>query len=123
MPGQDVHWRPRKSIDFRLPTSRNQQVVGSSPTAGSTFRFNNLRDRLPRARFELDAQGESTIQVPISASSRRPRQHPRDPSQASDRLNGVVDRKHRAEMLIAFGVPALGLLVYLVLWVLRMLVR
>jgi len=25
-----------------------------------------------------------------------------------------VDRKHRAEMLIVFGVPSLGLLIYLV---------
>jgi hypothetical protein len=25
-----------------------------------------------------------------------------------------VDRKHRAEMLVAFGVPSLGLLIYLV---------
>lgn len=27
----------------------------------------------------------------------------------------MVDRKHRAEMLVAFGVPSLGLLIYLVL--------
>jgi hypothetical protein len=29
-----------------------------------------------------------------------------------------VDKKHRAEMILAFGVPALGALIYLVLWLL-----
>ena len=39
-PGNSVSRCPPGSIDFRLPTVRNQQVVGSSPTAGS--RFSNL---------------------------------------------------------------------------------
>jgi len=33
----------------------------------------------------------------------------------------VVDRKHRAEMLVAFGVPGLGLLIYLVSLMVRWL--
>jgi hypothetical protein len=32
-----------------------------------------------------------------------------------------MDRKHRAEVLIAFGVPALGLLVYVMLLAIRWL--
>jgi hypothetical protein len=35
----------------------------------------------------------------------------------------VVDRKHRAEMLVAFGVPSLGLLIYLVSLLIRWLQR
>src|SRR4029453_3908770 len=34
-----VYWRPSVSTAFALPTVRNQQVVGSSPTAGSRIAF------------------------------------------------------------------------------------
>ena len=33
-----IHRRPQKSTAFALPIVRNQQVVGSSPTAGSRNR-------------------------------------------------------------------------------------
>jgi len=33
---KNIHRRPSESTDFRLPTVRNQQVLGSSPSAGST---------------------------------------------------------------------------------------
>jgi hypothetical protein len=33
-----IQWRPRESMDFRLPRIRNQQVIGSSPIAGSKNR-------------------------------------------------------------------------------------
>jgi len=32
-----VYWRSPKSTDFRLPVVRNQQVIGSSPLAGSSL--------------------------------------------------------------------------------------
>jgi hypothetical protein len=32
-----VHRRTLRSSDFRLPTVRNRQVIGSSPIAGSSF--------------------------------------------------------------------------------------
>jgi len=33
---KNIHRCPSESTDFRLPTVRNQQVLGSSPSAGST---------------------------------------------------------------------------------------
>jgi hypothetical protein len=43
-----------------LPTVRNQQVVSSSLTAGSTFRFNNLWDRCVRAHDSEMLSTQST---------------------------------------------------------------
>jgi hypothetical protein len=43
-----IQWRPRESTDFRLLRIRNQQVIGSSPIAGSKnreltlFKFNTV---------------------------------------------------------------------------------
>ena len=75
------------SAGVRLPTVRNQQVVSSSLTAGSTF-HQQLTGLL----------------------------HP-------GRLTDIVDKRHRAEMLVALGVPALGALIYLVFWVARLFAR
>lgn len=36
---KNVQWCPSESTDFRLPTVRNQQVFGSSPSAGSSFQW------------------------------------------------------------------------------------
>jgi len=65
-----------------------------------------LSDVLPYGRFAL------TLTVF--------QQHSLPPGWSGDRLR-VVDRKHRAEMLAAFGVPSLALLIYLVLLLARWL--
>src|SRR5688500_7168107 len=48
---------------------RNQQVVGSSPTAGSSFHINNLRDRSAPAVYEL--AGQPTVYLDTAKRSSR----------------------------------------------------